>query len=199
MLLDRRSVLAVALLSLSLAVAGCDSSRGDSAQQQTSRVATTASASLSAPLPSPASSSPPAGSAAASNPAAGTTAAGSPATSTTVAGTTAPRPPASAVNVGASLCTGADIAQNTADAYMGALSANDAQQASACVLPNTVPATLTRSLLASASTTAVYLPRDGVDGPSVFGYRGSGKMVDVTVSKQPDGRFWVTEVVVLSG
>ena len=64
------------------------------------------------------------------------------------------------------------------------------------MLPNTVPAALTRSLLASASTTAVYLPRDGADGPSVFGYRGSGKMIDVTVSKQPDGRFWVTEVAV---
>jgi hypothetical protein len=196
MLLDRRSVLAAALLSLSLAVAGCGSSRGDSARQQTSRVATSASASLPAPLSSPASSSPPASSAPASS---SPPASSDPAASTTAAGATAPRAPATAVNVGASLCSGADVAQNTADAYMGALSANDAKQASACVLPDTVPATLTRSLLARASTTAVYLPRDGVDGPSVFGYRGSGKLIDVTVSKQPDGRFWVTEVVVLNG
>ena len=47
--------------------------------------------------------------------------------------------------------------------------------------------------------TAVYLPRDGVDGPSVFGYRGSGKLIDVTVSKHPDGQFWVTKVAVRSG
>lgn len=82
---------------------------------------------------------------------------------------------------------------------MGALSAHSAEEALACVLPNTVPAALTRSLLASASMTAVYLPRDGVDGPSVFGYQGSGKLIDVTVGKQPDGQFWVTEVAVRSG
>lgn len=44
-----------------------------------------------------------------------------------------------------------------------------------------------------------YLPREGVDGPSVFGYQGSGKVIDVTVSKQPDGQFRVTKVVVRSG
>ena len=69
----------------------------------------------------------------------------------------------------------------------------------ACVLPSTVPAALTRSLLATPGTTAVYLPRDGVDGPSVFGYQGNGKLIDVTVSKQPDGQFWVTKVTVRSG
>ena len=53
---------------------------------------------------------------------------------------------------------------------------------------------MTRSLLATVRRTAVYLPRDGVDGPSVFGYRGNGKLVDVTVTKEPDGRFWVTRV-----
>ena len=82
---------------------------------------------------------------------------------------------------------------------MGALSANDAQQAAACVRPDTVPAELTRSLLAHATTTAVYLPRDGVNGPSVFGYSGGGKMIDVTVSRQPNGQFWVTKVTVGSG
>ena len=51
------------------------------------------------------------------------------------------------------------------------------------MLPGTVPASVTRGLLASAGQQAVYLPRDGVDGPSVFGYRGNGKLVDVTVTK----------------
>jgi len=38
-----------------------------------------------------------------------------------------------------------------------------------------------------------------VDGPSVFGYRGNGKLVDVTVTKESDGRFWVTAVSVRAG
>ena len=82
---------------------------------------------------------------------------------------------------------------------MGALSAGNAEQAMACVRPNTVPAALTRSLLATAGSTASYLPRDGVDGPSVFGYRGGGKLIDVTVTKQPDGQFRVIKVAVRSG
>jgi len=94
------------------------------------------------------------------------------------------------------LCQATDQAQNAADAYMGALSAGNAKQAVACVLPGTVPAAVTRSLLATVKGTAVYLPRDGVDGPTVFGYQGNGKSIDVTVTKQRDGRFWVTRVVV---
>jgi hypothetical protein len=96
----------------------------------------------------------------------------------------------------ATLCSATDVAQNAADAYLGALSAGDLKQATACVLPHTVPSAVTRSLLARAGATAVYLPRNGVDGPTVFGYSGNGKTVDVTVAKQPDGRFWVTKVVV---
>jgi hypothetical protein len=94
------------------------------------------------------------------------------------------------------LCQATDQAQNAADAYMGALSAGNEKQAVACVLPGTVPAAVTRSLLATVKGTAVYLPRDGVDGPTVFGYQGNGKSIDVTVTKQRDGRFWVTRVVV---
>jgi len=97
------------------------------------------------------------------------------------------------------LCEATDQAQNAADAYMGALSAGNLKQAVACVLPGTVPAAVTRSLLATVKGTAVYLPRDGVDGPQLFGYQGNGKSVDVTVTKQSDGRFWVTRVVVRGG
>jgi hypothetical protein len=96
----------------------------------------------------------------------------------------------------ATLCSATDVAQNAADAYLGALSAGDAKQAAACVLPGAVPSAVTRSLLATTKATAVYLPRDGVDGPKVFGYSGNGKTVDVTVTKQPDGRFLVTKVVI---
>ncbi|MEO6501983.1 MAG: hypothetical protein ABIQ09_08735 [Jatrophihabitantaceae bacterium] len=187
MLLDRRSALAAALLGLSLT--GCSSWQSSSSQEQaTSPAAAAPSASLSAPQSSTGNSSSPR-----SSPASGSVG------STPAAKPTAPHSSASAINVGPSLCSGADVAQNTADAYMGALSAADAQQAMACVLPNTVPAALTRSLLAHATTTAVYLPRDGVNGPAVFGYRGGGKLIDVTVSKQPNGQFWVTKVAVRSG
>jgi hypothetical protein len=108
-------------------------------------------------------------------------------------------PSASAVSIPPYLCEATDQAQNAADAYMGALSAGNEKQAVACVLPGTVPAAVTRSLLATVKDTAVYLPRDGVDGPAVFGYQGNGKSVDVTVTKESDGRFWVTRVVVRAG
>ena len=108
-------------------------------------------------------------------------------------------PSASQPSIPPYLCQATDQAQNAADAYMGALSAGNYKQAVACVLPGTVPAAVTHSLLATVKDTAVYLPRDGVDGPSVFGYRGSGKSIDVTVTKERDGRFWVTRVVVRGG
>jgi hypothetical protein len=108
-------------------------------------------------------------------------------------------PSAGAVSIPPYLCQATDRAQNAADAYMGALSAGNEKQAVACVLPGTVPAAVTRSLLATVKGTAVYLPRNGVDGPSVFGYSGNGKSIDVTVTRERDGRFWVTRVVVRGG
>jgi hypothetical protein len=108
-------------------------------------------------------------------------------------------PSASEVSIPPYLCDATDRAQNAADAYMGALSAGNEKQAVACVLPGTVPIAVTRGLLATVKGTAVYLPRDGVDGPSVFGYRGNGRSIDVTVAKQHDGRFWVTKVTVGGG
>lgn len=101
-----------------------------------------------------------------------------------------------AVSIPPYLCDATDIAQNAADAYMGALSAGNEKQAAACVLPGTVPAATTHSLVATVKGTAVYQPRDGVDGPTVFGYRGNGKSIDVTVTRQRDGKFWVSKVSV---
>ncbi len=108
-------------------------------------------------------------------------------------------PSGSAVSIPPYLCEATDLAQNAADAYMGALSAGNLKQATACVLPGTVPAAVTRGLLATVKGTAVYLPRDGVDGPTIFGYQGNGKSIDVTVTKQSDGKFWVTKVAVRGG
>lgn len=110
-----------------------------------------------------------------------------------------PRPSASEVSIPPYLCDATDRAQNAADAYMGALSAGDEKQAVACVLPGAVPIAVTRSLLATVKGTAVYLPRDGVDGPTVFGYQGNRRSIDVTVTRQRDGRFWVTKVAVRGG
>ncbi|MDT0262738.1 hypothetical protein [Jatrophihabitans lederbergiae] len=78
---------------------------------------------------------------------------------------------------------------------MGALSAGDEKQALACVLPGTVPLAMTRSLSTKMTGTAVYLPKSGADGPTVFGYVGSGRSIDVTVTRESDGKFWVTKVV----
>jgi hypothetical protein len=119
--------------------------------------------------------------------------------SPTTGSSTAASKPSGAISIPPYLCTGTDVAQNAADAYLGALSAGDLKQASACVLPHTVPAAVTRSLLASGGRAAAYLPRDGADGPTVFGYRGNGKLIDVTVTRESDGRFWVTGVAVRSG
>lgn len=122
----------------------------------------------------------------------GTSQAGSP----LPASSAASHPTAPSISIPPYLCDVTDIAQNAADAYMGALSAGDLKQAQACVLPGAVPAAVTSGLLATTKGTAVYLPRNGVDGPKVFGYQGGGKSIDVTVTKERDGKFWVTAVVV---
>jgi hypothetical protein len=180
MLLDRRVAPAGVLLIVLLA--GCDSS-GSAARQATSPAAT-------APSATPASTA----STASTQPASTRPSSSAPAASSVVVA-----PTSKTITIPAHLCSGTDAAQNAADAYMGALSAGNAPEAMACVLPGTVPEGLTRSLLATAGSTAVYLPRDGVDGPAVFGYQGNGKSIDVTVGKQPDGQFRVTKVVVRGG
>ncbi len=168
-------------LLLCLAITGCSGgSDGATGQQSSSSAASSAVQSATA-TSTPASQPAPTGTAQATS------------TQPTSARSTASLPPA------AHLCTGTDAAQNAADAYMGALSAGNVGEAQACVVPWTVPVSLTRSLLATAGGTAVYLPRDGVDGPTVFGYRGNGKIVDVTVGKQSDGEFRVTKVAVRPG
>lgn len=181
MVTARRSALAgLAGLLVCPVVTACSNpgNPGGPVRRATTSLSTTANPAGTAQSPSAASSS-----------AAGSSAAGS----------SLPGAPSSAISIPPYLCTGTDIAQNAADAFMGALSAGDLKQASACVLPNTVPAAVTRGLLASGGRTAAYLPRDGADGPAVFGYRGNGKLIDVTVTKESDGRFWVTKVAVRTG
>lgn len=181
MVLDRRPALAgvlAGILATGWLATGCGGSHGSTAEQPAGP-GTSSSQSPSAPSGAATSSS------------AGSSSAGE--------ATGSPIPASPSISIPPYLCTDTDIAQNAADAYLGALSAGQLEQASACVLPNTVPAAVTRGLLATSGTTAVYLPRDGADGPSVFGYRGNGKLVDVTVTKEPDGRFWVTRVSVRAG
>jgi hypothetical protein len=164
-----RTSIAGALLVVALA--GCGSSHRSAQQPATSPAGSTAPVSSSATAP------------------------GTVAPASHSAGTPSPSQP----SIPPYLCEATDQAENAADAYMGALSAGNQKQAVACVLPGTVPAAVTRSLLATVKGTAVYLPRAGVDGPQVFGYRGNGKSIDVTVTKQSDGRFWVIRVVVRGG
>jgi hypothetical protein len=186
MVLDRRAAPAGVLLLVTLA--GCGS-HGSAAQQATSPAAT---ASSTAPPATTAGTT-------ASTPATTRPPSTRPRSSAPAASSVVVAPSSKSITIPAHLCSGADAAQNAADAYMGALSAGNAPEAIACVLPGTVPEALTRSLLATAGSTAVYLPRDGVNGPAVFGYQGNGKSIDVTVDKQPDGQFRVTKVVVRGG
>jgi hypothetical protein len=122
-------------------------------------------------------------------------------TSTPVAVTsTSARPTpsmATSISIPPNLCAATDRAQNTADAYMGALSAGDEKEAVACVYRNSVPLSLTRSLLAHQRETAVYLPAmGGMDGPTQFDYIGNGMAIRVTVTSPAQRKYWVTAVAV---
>ena len=186
----RRSAVAGVLLIVT--ITGCDDSSGEivtvaSSGFHNTTVRPADSAAATAPS-APAASTP-----------TGPASTGTPSISAPAASSVVVVPSSTAIAVPAHLCTGTDAAQNAADAYMGALSAGNASEAMACVLPGTVPEALTRSLLATAGSTAAYLPRDGADGPAVFGYQGNGKSIDVTVGKQPDGQFRVTKVAVRGG
>jgi hypothetical protein len=102
----------------------------------------------------------------------------------------------SSIVIPPNLCAATDKAQDTADAYMGSLSAGQESQALDCVYPNTVPASTTHGLVAHASRTAVYLPDATASHGNVFVYVGNGKTVSVTVTRQADGKTWVTQVTV---
>src|SRR6185437_16641193 len=118
-------------------------------------------------------------------------------TSPSAPSTSAKPTQATSISIPPNLCAATDRAQNTADAYMGALSAGDEKDAVACVYGNSVPLSLTRSLLAHQRETAVYLPAmGGLDGPTQFDYIGNGLAVRVTVTSPADGKNWVTGVTV---
>ncbi len=101
------------------------------------------------------------------------------------------------ISIPPNLCAATDRAQNTADAYMGALSAGDEKEAVACVYGASVPLSVTRSLLAHQRETAVYLPAmGGMDGPTQFDYLGNGLSIRVTVTSPAQRKYWVTAVSV---
>jgi hypothetical protein len=130
------------------------------------------------------------------------TALASPTTSTAISPsrTSAVRPTrsvATSISIPPNLCAATDRAQNTADAYMGALSAGNEKEAVACVFGSTVPLSTTRALLSHERETAVYLPAEtGMDGPTQFDYVGNGLSIRVTVTSPARAKFWVTGVSV---
>lgn len=104
---------------------------------------------------------------------------------------------ATTISIPPNLCAATDRAQNTADAYMGALSAGEEKEAVACVYGTSVPLSVTRSLLAHQRETAVYLPAmGGLDGPTQFDYLGNGLSIRVTVTSPTQRKYWVTAVSV---
>lgn len=78
---------------------------------------------------------------------------------------------------------------------MGALSAGQLEQALACVYPGSVPTAVTASLLAHQRQAAVYLPVESSSGPT-FTYAGNGTTVLVTVTREADGKTWISSVQV---
>jgi hypothetical protein len=165
------------LLALLALVAGC--SKGSSTSDAAGRASLTSSASSSVPSSTTHTAAPRSSSAAAKP-------------------KPTPVPTAvSSISIPPNLCAATDIAQNTADAYMGALSAGNEKEALACVYRTSVPLATTRSLLAHQSETAVYLPRQGgSDGPTEFDYVGGGHSIRVTVTRLADRHTWVTAVTV---
>jgi hypothetical protein len=105
-------------------------------------------------------------------------------------------PTSIAISIPPNLCAATDTAQNTADAYMGALSAGQESEALQCIAPSARLRTVTHSLVAHVAGTAVYLPGPDSGNPQLFRYVGNGKHVTVTVTRRPDGTTWVSNVVV---
>lgn len=91
------------------------------------------------------------------------------------------------------LCAASDTPSDAADAYMGELSAGHLAQALACIYPDTVDPSTTRSLLLPPNSHSAYLPGPPAK-PGIFIYRGYGKTVTVTVTTEPGGKNWVTAV-----
>lgn len=167
-------VIVAAALAGPVLLAGCTGSSTDAAAGPTVATAATSS-SASSSIPAPSSSN-----------------AIKPSVSRTPSKTAI-----ASISIPPNLCAATDIAQNTADAYMGALSADNEKEALDCVFPRTVPLATTASLLAKVKNTAVYLPKQGgADGPTNFDYVGNGKTITVTVTRQADHKTWVTKVAV---
>jgi hypothetical protein len=98
------------------------------------------------------------------------------------------------VAVPASLCANTETAQDTADAFMGAVAAGDKDQAASCVYSGAVPAGQLASLLAHAKKRTAFLPDPATSTASTFVYRADGTTVSVSVTREPDGHYWVTGV-----
>jgi hypothetical protein len=103
--------------------------------------------------------------------------------------TSIPSLPAGAVNP----CQYASSASTAATIYVGLAEIGQDATAQACVYQNSVPASVTASL--HASGTSLYAPNGSSTGPTFEFNSVDGKSkVEVTVTKQSDGKYWVTKV-----
>ncbi|HEX3337229.1 MAG TPA: hypothetical protein VHS54_12275 [Jatrophihabitans sp.] len=100
-----------------------------------------------------------------------------------------PSLPAGAVNP----CQYASDASAAATIYIGLAELGQDATAQACVYQNRVPASVTASL--HASGTSLYAPNGSSTGPTFRFTSVDGKsQVEVTVTKESDGKYWVTKV-----
>jgi hypothetical protein len=90
-------------------------------------------------------------------------------------------------------CQYASSASTAATIYIGLAEIGQDATAQACVYQNSVPASVTASL--HASGTSLYAPNGSSTGPKFeFTSVDGTSKVEVTVTKESDGKFWITKV-----
>lgn len=121
----------------------------------------------------------------------------SPGASTRTSGPAAPtKPGLTAVPTGsaaAALCTGATSTYGVAGTYVGLAEIGRVQAAQACVFHGTVAASITARL-----TGKTFLTKNADTNATVIEFEATDRStrLTVTTAKEPDGRYYVTAVVI---
>ncbi len=105
-------------------------------------------------------------------------------------------PSASLPSLGTSLgsfCASTASAFTTAETYIGAIEIGSADLAQGCVWQNSVPASTAQAI---AATHKYFAPTNGSSSGPVFEFRSTDgtKKVEITVTKEPDSKYYVTKV-----
>ena len=94
---------------------------------------------------------------------------------------------------GFNACSAGATAQSAATEYVGMAELGYADYAQSCVYKDTVPKATTASIKGSGST--LYAPTGSSGNTFEFSSIDGSSHLRVTVSKEPDGHYYVTKVV----